>query len=218
MDDQITLVLADIPGLIEGAHQGVGLGDSFLRHIQRTRVLIHVLDGMSENPLIDFSQINSEMALFDPALKDKPMMVAFNKMDLPDVQARWPEMKKALEERGYQPIAISTASHQNLKELLWKTVELMKNAPVIEVKPELPIYRPPADARDFTIQHEIGGWRVVGKAIERSAAMTYWEFDGSVRHFQRLMETLGVDEALRKAGIQEGESVFIGENELEWQD
>ena len=90
-------MLADIPGLIEGAHMGVGLGDAFLRHIQRTRVLIHLLDGLSEDPLADFSQINSELALFDPALGEKPQVVAFNKIDMPEVQERWPEMKAALE-------------------------------------------------------------------------------------------------------------------------
>jgi GTPase len=218
LDDKTSLILADIPGLIEGAHTGVGLGDSFLRHIQRTRVLIHVIDGLSENPLTDFSQINSEMALFDPNLETKPMLVAFNKMDLPDVVARWPKIEKELKKHGYEPMPISTASHLNLNELLWKAVELMKTTPVVPVEAKLPVYRPPEDAHDFTVEREEGGWRVKGKAIERAAAMTYWEFDGSVRHFQRLMETLGVDQALRKAGIQEGESVFIGENELEWQD
>ena len=96
LDDEITLVLADIPGLIEGAHQGIGLGHDFLRHIQRTRVLIHLLDGMAEDPISDFAQINSELALFDPLLALKPQIVAFNKMDLPDVQARWPAIESEL--------------------------------------------------------------------------------------------------------------------------
>ncbi len=91
LDHDVVMVLADIPGLIEGAHQGVGLGFSFLRHVQRTRVLIHVLDGLSDDPLSDFSQINSEMALFDEKIADKPQIVAFNKMDLPSVQERWPK-------------------------------------------------------------------------------------------------------------------------------
>ena len=86
-----SLVLADIPGLIEGAHAGSGLGFDFLRHIQRTRAIIHLLDGLSEDPLADFSQINAEMALFDPQLKTKPQVVALNKIDLPDVQERWPK-------------------------------------------------------------------------------------------------------------------------------
>ncbi|TLN27488.1 GTPase ObgE, partial [bacterium] len=114
MDGEITLVLADIPGLIEGAHMGVGLGFAFLRHVQRTRVLIHLLDGLSEDPLADYSQINSEMALFDPNLGTKPQIVAFNKMDLPDVQERWPGIKKALAERGVEAMPISAATNENL--------------------------------------------------------------------------------------------------------
>ena len=93
LDIENTLVLADIPGLIEGAHQGVGLGDAFLRHIQRTRVLIHLLDGHSEDPVLDFMQINAEMALFDSELGTKPQIVAFNKMDMPDVREKWPQVK-----------------------------------------------------------------------------------------------------------------------------
>ena len=89
-------MLADIPGLIEGAHTGAGLGHGFLRHIQRTRVLIHLLDGMAEDPLADFHQINTELALFDEALVKKPQIVALNKMDLPDVQERWPEIRDGL--------------------------------------------------------------------------------------------------------------------------
>jgi GTP-binding protein len=134
LDEDSSLIMADIPGLIEGAHQGVGLGFEFLRHIQRTRVIIHLLDGLSEDPISDFSQINSEMALFDPDLAKKPQVVAVNKMDLPDVQARWPELKAALELRGFEPMAISAVAHQNLTPLLWKVVELLRTAPVLPLK------------------------------------------------------------------------------------
>ena len=112
LDFDNSLVFADIPGLIEGAHQGAGLGDAFLRHIQRTKVLIHVLDGMADDPIADFSQINSEMALFDPALKKKSQVVVFNKMDIPEVQARWPEIRAELESHGYEPMAISAMARK----------------------------------------------------------------------------------------------------------
>ena len=98
LDDETTLILADIPGLIEGAHQGVGLGHDFLRHIQRTRVLIHLLDGLADDPVLDFAQINSELALFDPDLARKPQIVALNKMDLDDVLARWPKIQTELKQ------------------------------------------------------------------------------------------------------------------------
>lgn len=218
MDGEATMVLADIPGLIEGAHMGVGLGFAFLRHVQRTRVLIHLLDGLSEDPLADYSQTNSEMALFDPNLGKKPQIVAFNKMDLPDVQERWPAIKAELEKRGAEAMPISAATHENLMPLLWKAYELLQNAPEPEIEQELPVYRPAEDPRDFTIEQTEDGWRLHGAAIERAAGMTYWELESSVRRFQKLMVTLGVEAALRKAGIQEGDTVFIGEDyELEWE-
>lgn len=218
LDEDTSLVLADIPGLVEGAHQGVGLGDSFLRHIQRTRVLIHVLDGMAEDPMADLSQINSELALFDPQLAKKPQIVVVNKIDLPDVQEKWPELKKQLKKHKYDLLSISAVTHENLKTVLWKAHELLQNTPKPEIAQTLPVYKPEDDPRDFTITRENDGWRVHGKSIERAAEMTYWEHDGSVRRFHHLMVSLGVDEALRKQGITEGGTVFIGEYELEWQD
>jgi GTP-binding protein len=216
LDFEISLIMADIPGLIEGAHQGIGLGDTFLRHIQRTRVLIHMLDGLSEDIMADFSQINSELALFDPALGEKPQIVVLNKMDLPDVQARWPDLEVKLKELGYQPMAISAVAHIGLKELLWKAFEVLGQTPEPEVVEELPVYRPEEDQRAFTITPEADGWRVSGAAVERSAAMTFWEHDGSVRR-QRLMEVLGVYDSLRELGVDEGDTIYIGEYVLEWQ-
>jgi GTP-binding protein len=105
-----------------------------------------------------------------------------------------------------------------VRQVLWNAAELLANQPVEEIPQEMPVYRPAADPRDFTITREPGGFRVKGAAIERSAAMTYWEYEGSVRRFQRMMAHIGVEEALRKAGIEEGETVYIGEYELEWQD
>jgi len=218
LDDEIDLILADIPGLIEGAHDGVGLGDAFLKHIQRTRVLIHVVDGNSTDPMADFSQINSELALFDPALAEKSQVVVVNKMDLPEVQKKWDMLKRTLKKRGYDAFAISALTRDNLQPVLWKAHELLLSTPKQEITPELPVYKPKEDPRDFTIVREGDGWRVKGASIERAAEMTYWEHDGSVRRFQHLMGILGVDEALRKQGIQEGDTVYIRDYELEWQD
>jgi GTP-binding protein len=218
LDMDTHLVLADIPGLIEGAHRGVGLGHSFLRHVQRTRVLIHLLDGLSPDPLADFAQINSELALFDPQLASKPQLVAFNKMDLPEVRSRWTEVKKALKQRGYTAYAISALEGSNVKELLYRAARLLTELPPEERVAPLPVYRPESDPREFTIQRTSDGWRVVGEAIERAAAMTYWEYDQSVRRFQRILETLGVLAALREAGAQAGDTVYISDYELEWQE
>jgi len=218
LDVNERLVLADIPGLIEGAHQGVGLGFAFLRHIQRTKVLIHMLDGLAEDPISDFSQINSEMALFDEKITEKPQIIAFNKMDLPDVRERWPEVEKTLVDLGYEVIPVSTVSRENITKLLWRAAELLKTAPEPEPVEAMPVYRAAEDPESFSIEKTDDGWMVKGAAIERAAAMTYWEHRESVRRFQRIMERIGLDAALREAGIQEGETVHIGDYALEWQD
>jgi GTPase len=221
LDEENSLVLADIPGLIEGAHMGVGLGHDFLRHIQRTRVLIHLLDGTAEDPLLDFAQINSELALFDPALGQKLQVVALNKMDLDEVQERWPKIEKALKKRGYASFAISAVAGTNVRPLLYKAAQLLEEArqqEQVAATEEMPIYRAETDPRLYTIDRVPGGWQVKGASIERAAAMTYWEHEQSVRRFQRILQALGIEEALRKAGVQEGDTVFIGEYELEWAD
>jgi GTP-binding protein len=220
VDEETTVVLADIPGLIEGASQGAGLGHDFLRHIQRTRVLIHLLDGLSADPLADFSQINSELALFDPNLAKKPQIVALNKIDQPEVQECWPKIQKELKKRGYAAMKISALARTGVHELLLKAAgKLAETPPLEEIASPMPVYRPAEDSRQFTIKREgAHEWRLSGAGIERAAAMTPWEHDGSVRRFQKLMEHLSVDEALRKAGVKEGDTVYIGEYELEWQD
>jgi len=220
IDINTTVVLADIPGLIEGAAQGAGLGHDFLRHVQRTRVLIHLLDGLSEDPIADYSQINSELALFDPNLAKKPQIVALNKIDQPDVQERLEELQKKFKKLGLDIMTISALARTNTRELLINAYQKLEETPPLEeVELPLPVYKPKEDPREFQVTREgTNEWRVSGVAIQRAASMTYWQHDGSVRRFQKIMETLGVEDALRKAGVQEGDTVAIGEFELEWQD
>jgi GTP-binding protein len=223
LDDETSLVLADIPGLIEGAHQGIGLGDAFLRHIQRTRVLVHLLDGAAEDPVLDFAQINSELALFDPNLARKPQIVAINKIDLPDVQARLSEIETRLKSKikatqVKEVFTISALARTNLRPVLYKARQYLDEMPPEPETSALPVYRLETDPREFTINREADGWHVAGTAIERAAEMTYWEHYQSVRRFQKLLATLGVEDALRKAGVENGDTVYIGEYELEWQD
>lgn len=220
IDDDTAVVLADIPGLIEGASHGAGLGHDFLRHIQRTRVLIHVLDGLSEDPLADYSQINSELSLFDPNLARKPQIVTLNKIDQPEVQEKLPDIQRQFKKRNVELMTISALARTNTRELLLKATQKLSETPALEeVEPRVPVYRPKEDPREFVVTREgANEWRVSGAAIERAASMTFWQHDGSVRRFQKIMETLGVDEALRQAGVQEGDTVAIGDFELEWQD
>jgi len=220
IDENTTVVLADIPGLIEGASQGAGLGHDFLRHVQRTRVLIHLLDGLSEDPVADFSQINSELSLFDPNLARKSQIVALNKIDQPAVQEKLGDIQKNFKKLNVELMTISALARTNTRELLIKAYQKLADAlPLEEVELPMPVYKPKEDPREFVVKREgTNEWRISGTAIERAASMTYWQHDGSVRRFQKIMETLGVDEALRKAGIQEGDTVAIGEFELEWQE
>jgi len=220
IDDNTTVVLADIPGLIEGAAQGAGLGHDFLRHVQRTRVLVHLLDGLSEDPVADYSQINSELSLFDPNLARKPQLVALNKIDQPEVQERLADIQKTFKELKVELMTISALARTNTRELLVEAYRTLQEAPPPEeIEMPLPLYKPKEDPREFLIKREgANEWRISGVAIERAASMTYWQHDGSVRRFQKIMETLGLDEALRKAGVQEGDTVAIGEFELEWQE
>ena len=220
IDDNTTVVLADIPGLIEGASQGAGLGHDFLRHVQRTRVLIHILDGLSEDPVADYSQINSELSLFDPNLAKKPQLVALNKIDQPEVQEKLKDIQKKFKKLNVELMTISALARTNTRDLLIKAHQKLAEAPPLEeVELPLPVYKQKEDPREFAVTREgANEWRISGVAIERAASMTYWQHDGSVRRFQKIIETLGVDEALRKAGVQEGDTVAIGEFELEWQE
>jgi len=220
LDDETILVLADIPGLIEGAHNGLGLGHEFLRHIQRTRVLIHLLDGMAEDPILDYRQILSELTLFDPDLGKKPQVVALNKMDLLEVQERWEDINQRLVvecgiEKSY---AVSAVEGRGVRDVLYRAAQLLKELPEVPITVDIPVYSLGNDPRKFIITRTPGGWRVTGEAIERVAAMTYWEHSQSVRRFQRILQALGIVAALRDAGVNNGETVVIGDYELEWSD
>jgi GTP-binding protein len=218
LDDR-DLVFADIPGLIEGAHSGAGLGHDFLRHIQRTRVLVHLLDGAAENPIADFHQINTELALFDDRLGEKPQIVVFNKMDLPQAQERWPDIRQQLEALDYETLAISALTHQDVREVVNRAV-LMLDALGEEEEPEtdeLPVYQLGEDPLAYTVERlSDDEFRVSGKRIERAVAMTYWDYDQAVTRFQRILESMGITAALENAGVKVGDTVYIGEYELEW--
>lgn len=223
LDPETEFVMADIPGLIEGASQGKGLGHEFLRHIERTRVLIHLLDGLSQNPLEDFRAINAELEAFSEDLADKPQLVAFNKIDMPQAEAQWSEVKETLEDEGYPVMAISALTRKNTRQLLYRVDAMLADIPEGEVEPEqLPVLRledagPGAPSR-FTIERVEDGWRVSGVAVERLVAMTVWNLDESVQRFQRQLRRMGLTEALREADVEPGDTVIIGDMELVWEE
>jgi GTP-binding protein len=218
LDDYTSFVMADIPGLIEGAHAGAGLGHEFLRHIERTRVIIHLLDGASADPLSDYESINEELALFDPKLARKPQLVVLNKMDLPQAQALWPSIKKAMEAQGQKAMSISAVTGQGVKEMLRSVADMLESLPKEEpVTTEVKVFRPVEEEKAFIITWEDDAWRVRGTGIERVAAMTNWDLDEAVQRFQRIVEAMGLKAALKEAGVQPGDTVRIGKVELEWQ-
>ena len=227
--DDRTVVLADIPGLIEGAHDGTGLGDRFLRHIERTRLLIHLIDGSAENPIGSLETVDHELELFNRMLAAKPQLVGYNKMDLPDAQKRFPHLRRELNARGLEVFPISAATGEGVRELLRRAIlrlgELPPPSPMIEEA--MPVFRPPPDEDAFDISREkvkvrggeqINTYRVRGIKVERVIARTIWEQDEGAARAHRVLQAMGVTDALRAAGIQEGDLVRIGEAELEWRE
>lgn len=223
--DDDTLVLADIPGLIEGAHGGAGLGDRFLKHIERTRLLIHLLDGSASDPLGDWATVNQELAEFDPPLSDKPQLVGFNKMDLPEAQKNFPRVRSKLGKGGVEVFPLSAATGEGVRELLRRARERLseldaESKPVVTTD-EMPVFRAEPDENAFVIEREgsLDGaqvFRVRGIKAERVAAMTHWDQDEGVARTHRVLEALGVNDALREAGVRDGDFVRIANHELEW--
>jgi GTPase len=217
LDDFESVVLADIPGLIEGASSGSGLGHDFLRHIERTRVLIHLLDGAAADPLEDWAMVNQELALYSPELAEKPQLVVLNKMDLEEAVSWEPLVAERMSESGYPFCSISALTQQGVQQMLYRVKELLDSTPAPEpFLQEEVVIRPEPTADAFEIVRETDGWRVRGARIERVAAMTYWEFEATTRRFQQILESMGITKALEDAGVSAGDTVYIGDETLEW--
>jgi GTP-binding protein len=224
IDPRTTFVVADLPGLVEGAHEGVGLGHQFLRHAERTRLLVHLLDGASQDPLADYETINAELDLYSERLATRPQIVVLNKMDLPDAQALWPLVREALEEEGVQEVmAVSAVTHQGVDALMRRVAALLGEL----LREELPVEvaevaalepRPDEDAIAVTFDRAEQAWRVRGLRVERAARRTNWQLDEAVFRFHLFLEGLGVIAALEEAGVRAGDTVFIGDVELAWED
>lgn len=214
----VPFVVADIPGLLEGAHEGFGLGLDFLRHVERTRVLIHLLRGDSPDPLGDFEAINQELVLFNPEMANKPQIVALNKSDLPDAQAAWPVIEAAMLERGLPAFLISAAANQGITPMLYRVKEALDALPKFSApQDELREITPPPDEKAFAAYKVADNkFYVEGVAIERAAAMTNWDYYEAGARFQRILKALGIADALREQGVQDGDVVRIGDTELVW--
>jgi GTP-binding protein len=213
--------IADVPGLIEGASAGAGLGHAFLRHVERTRVLVHVVDGAARDPEWGYGVIRDELAAHDPALLGKPTLVAFNKLDLPAAAAAWPDFRRAREREGATVVALAAATREGIAGLRERVAALLPSIDEMAEPPEpagVVIHRIDALRDGFVVETEADGvLRVRGKRIERIAAQTDFEIEESAERFQRDLARLGIDEELRRAGIVPGDLVRIGPAELEWE-
>ncbi|KAL0053951.1 hypothetical protein WJX82_001595 [Trebouxia sp. C0006] len=225
-----TTVFADIPGLLEGAHAGRGLGHEFLRHCQRARILVHVIDGSSPDPVGDYAAIQTELQLFAEDLASKPQIVAYNKMDVPDSSDYWQDIKHSLEAAGVPSehmCAMSAVTGQGVIDLVKLVHTALDQLPAEEIattaavnRTELPKRHSEARIDEFSIDFELeSGQRVftvTGEAIERFAQMTNWDYYEAANRFQKVLEAAGINKALKKEGVTEGDTVLIGEAELAW--
>lgn len=225
--DQRSFVMADLPGLIEGASEGVGLGHQFLRHVERTKVIVHMIDmsgSEGRDPLEDYKVINQELVAYAQRLEDRPQIVVANKMDLPEAEDQLELFKEALDE-DVTIIPISTVTRQNIDQLLYAIADKLEAYKDVDFSVEedenMGVHRvlykhtPSQDA--FTITRDDDGAYVVsGNAIERMFKMTDFNSDPAVRRFARQMRSMGIDDALRERGCSNGDIVRILGGEFEF--
>lgn len=212
LDAERSFIMADIPGLIEGASQGTGLGDEFLRHVERTKVLIHVLDAAGSegrDPLRDFHIINNELELYSPELAKKKQIVAANKTDLIEDPEKLEKLRKDIEGEGYLFFPVCTLNGEGLKPLLEAAWKILQEVPDVTFEnPEKAIvYEVPKD--EFLIEQKDGVFYVKGKRVEKLVSMTNFEDYLSMRRFERAWRFMGLDKLLKKEGIREGDTVNL---------
>jgi GTPase len=224
-----TFVMADIPGLIEGAAEGAGLGHEFLRHVTRTSVLVHVLDASGglegRDPLADFVTINEELAAYDPDMASKPMLVALNKVDISEAQENLPRLEAELGSQGYRLFPISGATGQGVPQLMQAVATELRDVVQREQEREAarkaderPVFRlPEVDERAWQVTRTSENtFAVTGIGIERFTRMTDFSNDEGADRFQRVLTSSGISEELERQGVQPGDVVTIASHELFW--
>ena len=217
-----SFVLADIPGLIEGAAEGIGLGHDFLRHVERTKVLIHIVDisGIEgRDALEDFDKINDELKLYNEKLSTSPQVVVANKIDIMEDESNFENFKDELESRGYKVFKMSAATREGIDDVIAYVSQLLKEVEDIELVSEEEMYRPElVEETEEGLQVEIedGVYVVTGKALRRIMYSVNFEDMESVQFFQKSMESQGVFDKLREMGIEDGDTVKIYDIEFEF--
>jgi len=216
---QRSFVVAEIPGLIDGAHLGRGLGHDFLRHITRTKILIHLIDGSSASPVEDMIQVNAELSLYDSALAQKPQLMVVNKIDLPQVQAQLTEIKDAFGAVGASPLFISAATGKGVFELMAEVMEMVTQVTVergVGGKIVRKVFHPQPRVAGPSVHKEGDTFVVVAPELERIVARTDVSSPEVRWQIRRQFTRLGVSKALEKAGIKPGDKVRCGNLEWEW--
>jgi len=213
LDVEESFVMVDIPGLIEGAHEGAGLGDRFLKHVERTRVLLHLMDGAREPSeiLADKETIERELAAWNPKLAQRPMIPVITKLDLPDARAHFETLRAQIPElRG-----ISAATGENVRPLLFEAYQTIQTTPLpTVVDGEIPRFILTPD-EPFDILVAGGGVFVLsGERVERLAAMTDFDSDESLFHFEQVLAKMGVEKRLQELGVREGDTVRVAQWEF----
>ena len=220
-DDENSFVIADIPGLIEGASDGIGLGIQFLRHIERTRLILHLIDVsgfQGRNPVDDFYSINNELKNYSEKLTKKKQIIVATKLDVAQDDTLYKELEKVAKKEGLEIFKISSITKQGLKELLVRVEELLKEIPkenLIELN-QRKVYKLNEDKNEFQIVREEDMYVVIGPAVEKLMSRVNLEDTESMYYFQRKLDELGVNEALKEAGVKEGDTVKVVDWELEW--
>jgi len=214
---QRSFVLAEIPGLIEGAHLGLGLGHDFLRHAERTRVLIHLLDGSSESPISDMKQVNSELALFNPVLAAKVQLVVVNKIDLPEVRARIPELEKELAQSEAPLFFISAATTEGVPQLMGKACEMLDSVATPQPAEALTVFRPQPRKERVAVSREGDIFVVSSPRAEKLIARMDLENPEARTYIRQQFARMGVASALKKAGVKPGDTVRFGKVEMLWE-
>lgn len=224
-DYEKSFVMADIPGLIEGAADGVGLGHDFLRHVERTKLILHIVDASGiegRDPVDDFYKINKELKKYSEKIARRTQILVANKIDLPEAAENLPRLEALAAKEGLKFFAISAAAHTGLRELISYVGTWLDNyVEEPEATEEETVYDEDAarDAEKVTVtRNDAGDFIVSGKALEKLVAMTNFNNDEAVRRFQYIWRIKGIDEKLKERGIREGQTVHIGEMEFEWRE
>jgi GTP-binding protein len=220
-DDTRRPTIADLPGLIEGASLGAGLGHAFLRHVERTRLIGHVVDAAARDPVADLETVREELAAHDPALLDRPTLVVANKTDLPAAREGVAALRRWADAAGLPVVAISALDGSAIPDLRRALATMLPGADELATPPEpagVVVHRFDSLDSGFAVTRERQGFRIRGRRVERLAAQTDFGNDESVERFRRDLARLGIERELRRAGVGDGDAVLIGSTELEWRD